>query len=136
MKTQSGQSEKPISEVLNRELHAIRQACASLGARCQPKITFLVAQKRHRTRLLPVWQAEGVGRMRNVPPGTVVDQVIVHPSEESFYLASHEGIHVGKKQGLQTLKNKTVSAVKFSLCSGNNKTHPLSQAVGRIKLSA
>ena len=33
--------------------------------------------------------------MCNVPPGTVVDSVITSPTEESFFLASHEGIQVG-----------------------------------------
>lgn len=30
----------------------------------------------------------------NILPGTVVDQEIVHPRQQSFYLASHEGIQV------------------------------------------
>jgi hypothetical protein len=32
--------------------------------------------------------------MMNVPPGTVVDTDITHPTETSFFLASHEGIQV------------------------------------------
>ena len=33
-----------------------------------------------------------VNRNQNVPPGTVVDHTITHPTEFSFFLASHEGI--------------------------------------------
>lgn len=105
----------------------MREACTSLNANFKPKITFLVAQKRHKTRLFPADPAkDGVGRMKNVPPGTIADEVIVHPTEESFYLASHEGIQV-RKQRLQRLKKRPL--VKWDVlfvCLGNNKTHPLS----------
>ena len=30
--------------------------------------------------------------MKNVPPGTVVDSDITHPTEKSFFMVSHEGI--------------------------------------------
>ncbi len=60
----------------------------------EPGITFMVAQKRHKTRLFPDDPKEGHGRMRNVPPGTIVDTVITNPTEESFFLVSHEGIQV------------------------------------------
>jgi hypothetical protein len=33
-------------------------------------------------------------RNGNVVPGTVVDTIITNPTEESFFLASHEGIQV------------------------------------------
>ena len=32
--------------------------------------------------------------MGNVPPGTVVDTDITHPTEMSYFMASHEGIQV------------------------------------------
>ena len=67
-------------------------------------ITFVVAQKRHKTRLFPESPASGFGRMGNVPPGTVVDTEITHPTENSFFLASHEGIQV------------CVSLIILSLC--------------------
>ncbi len=60
----------------------------------EPGVTFMVAQKRHKTRLFPDDPRQGVGRMGNVPPGTVVDTEITNPTEESFFLASHEGIQV------------------------------------------
>ena len=87
-----GVSEGQFDEVVCKELSAIQRACTSLNKEYKPNITFLVAQKRHNTRLFPKNPNEGVGRMKNVPPGTVVDSDITHPTEMSFYLVSHEGI--------------------------------------------
>jgi len=87
-----GVSEGQFLIVLNQELAAIRRACVSLDEDYNPPITYIVAQKRHKTRLFPVNPKDGVGRNQNVPPGTVVDHTITHPTEFSFFLASHEGI--------------------------------------------
>ena len=87
-----GVSEGQFDEVVCKELSAIQRACKSLSGDYRPPITFVVAQKRHNTRLFPKDEREGVGRMKNVPPGTVVDSDITHPTEMSFFLNSHEGI--------------------------------------------
>ena len=71
---------------------AIRKACMRLGSDYKPPITFVVVQKRHHTRLFPENPADEVGRGKNVPPGTVVDRTIVHPTEKDFFLVSHQGI--------------------------------------------
>jgi eukaryotic translation initiation factor 2C len=82
-------------DVLNRELSAMRRACASLGDKTyKPGFTFLVAQKRHKTRLFPSNPKDAVGKAGNVAPGTVVDTIITNPTETSFFLCSHEGIQV------------------------------------------
>ena len=88
-----GVSEGQFQEALDKELSAIQRACKSLQKEdYEPPITFIVAQKRHKTRLFPDNPKDGVGRMGNVPPGTVVDTVITNPTEENFFLVSHEGI--------------------------------------------
>merc|ERR1712071_747874 len=74
------------------ELTAIRKACARLSPEYRPPITFVVVQKRHHTRLFPENPADEIGRGKNVPPGTVVDRTIVHPTESDFFLVSHQGI--------------------------------------------
>ncbi|KAG8365304.1 hypothetical protein BUALT_Bualt18G0090600 [Buddleja alternifolia] len=56
----------------------------------QPPITLIVAQKRHQTRLFIENRNDG-GPSGNVPPGTVVDTIIVHPFDFDFYLCSHYG---------------------------------------------
>jgi len=91
-----GVSEGQFQDVLNREVSAIRRACTSLEADYKPGITFMIAQKRHKTRLFPADAKDGVGKMGNVPPGTVVDTIITNPTEESFFLVSHEGIQVSE----------------------------------------
>ena len=75
-------------------MNAIRRACASLQPDYKPKVTFLVVQKRHHTRFFPTRDEDADGRNRNVPPGTVVDREITHPTEVDFYLVSHASIQV------------------------------------------
>ncbi|KAG7155224.1 argonaute 2-like 4, partial [Homarus americanus] len=86
-----GVSESQFQEVLSYELKAMRTACTETEVDYTPGITFLVVQKRHHTRLF-CEDRDGVGKCKNVPPGTVVDSGITHPSERDFYLCSHQGI--------------------------------------------
>ncbi|KAL4200819.1 hypothetical protein AMTRI_Chr02g213020 [Amborella trichopoda] len=81
-----GVSEGQFGKVLKDELGALKRACSSMANGYAPQITVVVAQKRHRTRL---FTAEDVPK--NVPAGTVVDTVIVHPREFDFFLCSHSG---------------------------------------------
>ncbi|PIN22710.1 Translation initiation factor 2C (eIF-2C) [Handroanthus impetiginosus] len=83
-----GVSEGQFDMVLNEELSDLKSAVCSNTY--QPKITLVVAQKRHQTRLFLENMADG-GATGNVPPGTVVDTKIVHPFELDFYLCSHYG---------------------------------------------
>ncbi|CAN6287232.1 unnamed protein product [Urochloa humidicola] len=89
-----GVSEGQFSQVLLYEVDAIRKACASLEEGYLPKITFVVVQKRHHTRLFPEnhRSRDQTDRSGNILPGTVVDTMICHPSEFDFYLCSHSGI--------------------------------------------
>ena len=77
---------------MNKELGDIRKACERLNSDYKPSVTFLVAQKRHHTRFFVKHKKDGHGKMENIPPGTVVDRVVTHPTEKDFFLASHEGI--------------------------------------------
>ncbi|KAH7983496.1 hypothetical protein HPB52_012348 [Rhipicephalus sanguineus] len=89
-----GVSEGQFLEVRNREVSAIRLACKELSPNetYQPALTFIVVQKRHHTRFMPVSDRDGVGKCRNVPPGTTVDTVVTHPLDFDFFLCSHFGI--------------------------------------------
>jgi eukaryotic translation initiation factor 2C len=87
-----GVSSGEFTKVLNEEMRNIREACQSLSADYKPKITYIVCQKRHHTRFFVQNEREGVGKAGNVPPGTVVDHVVVHPVEFDFFLCSHFGI--------------------------------------------
>ena len=55
-----------------------------------PRVTFIVVQKRHCTRLFPT-DPDQTDRSGNIQPGTVVDTSICHPTEFDFYLNSHAG---------------------------------------------
>nr|KJB35165.1 hypothetical protein B456_006G103000 [Gossypium raimondii] len=86
-----GVSEGQFSQVLLYEMDAIWKACSSLQEGYMPRVTFVVVQKRHHTRLFPTDRnkTDGSG---NILPGTVVDTSICHPTEFDFYLNSHAGI--------------------------------------------
>ncbi|XP_022809864.1 protein argonaute-2-like [Stylophora pistillata] len=87
-----GVSEGKFDQVLVHEVRAVQQACMDLEKAYRPRITFVVVQKRHHTRLYCENQRDEVGKARNVPPGTTVDSGITHPYEFDFYLCSHNGI--------------------------------------------
>ncbi|XP_071041678.1 protein argonaute-4 [Parasteatoda tepidariorum] len=87
-----GVSDGHFSEVLEKELTAIRDACKEISKSYQPAITFVVVQKRHHVRFRPEDHRDGARPEGNVPPGTVVDTEIVHPVHRDFYLCSHLGL--------------------------------------------
>ena len=87
-----GVSEGQFDEVRHREVGAIQQACTELGKGYQPRITFIVVQKRHHTRFFPVDPRDRNGRGNNVPPGTIIEREITHSAEFDFYLCSHTAI--------------------------------------------
>lgn len=89
-----GVSEGQFSQVLLHEMTAIRKACASLENGYLPRVTFVVVQKRHHTRLFPAQHGnrDTTDRSGNIQPGTVVDTKICHPTEFDFFLNSHAGI--------------------------------------------
>ncbi|XP_058072010.1 protein argonaute 2-like isoform X2 [Magnolia sinica] len=84
-----GVSDSQFDMVLNEELIAIKKAIEMDGY--QPTITLVVAQKRHQTRFFPK-NPRDAGKTGNIPPGTVVDNTVIHLDEYDFYLCSHNGI--------------------------------------------
>ncbi|XP_023241851.1 protein argonaute-2-like [Centruroides sculpturatus] len=88
-----GLSEGEFSKAVNKELMLMRDACAEMNPSevYQPPITFVVVGKRHHTRFVPENLEDGVGKHRNIPPGTTVDTTIVHPTQFDFYICSHTG---------------------------------------------
>jgi eukaryotic translation initiation factor 2C len=82
-----------FQRVLENEVIALRNACTKLNF--TPKITMVIVQKRHHTRLFPISSCDKAGRNENVPAGTVVSSVITNKNQFDFYLCSHEAIQVG-----------------------------------------
>ena len=89
-----GVSEGQFDQVLVHEVRAVQEACMMLEKEYRPRITFVVVQKRHHTRLFCEDKRDASGKAQNVPPGTTVDSGITHPYEFDFYLCSHYGIQV------------------------------------------
>ncbi|XP_053593614.1 protein argonaute-2 [Microplitis demolitor] len=89
-----GVSEGQFPQVMHFELQAMRNACRRFGQpdKYEPKITFLVVQKRHHIRLFPADGRNSDDRGGNVQAGTIVDTKITHPSHIDFYLVSHASI--------------------------------------------
>ncbi|KAI1299258.1 Protein argonaute-2 [Halotydeus destructor] len=94
-----GISEGQFDTVLKEEVARIENVCKTavteklkLKEPYMPKITLVIVQKRHHTRLRPQFPEDGQGKMINVPAGTVVDTTITHPRDFDFFLCSHEGI--------------------------------------------
>ncbi|GFQ05616.1 protein argonaute 2 [Phtheirospermum japonicum] len=83
-----GVSEGQFEMVLGQEVIDFKKTVCVDGY--NPKITVVVAQKRHLTRIFVEDEKDG-GINGNVPPGTVVDTDIVHPRDFDFYLFSHYG---------------------------------------------
>ncbi|CAG8442443.1 2214_t:CDS:2 [Diversispora eburnea] len=86
-----GVSEGQFKKVLDSEIKSIKDACKSLDAAYNPKITFVVVQKRHHTRFFPL-DRKDADRTGNCFPGTVVETSVVHPVDFDFYLQSQAGL--------------------------------------------
>ncbi|XP_076257754.1 protein argonaute-2-like isoform X5 [Rhynchophorus ferrugineus] len=88
-----GVSEGQFEEVVTKEVAAIRGACKQMQKEgFEPRVTFLVVQKRHHTRLFPKDSRDSQDKNNNVPAGTCVDTDITHPFMTDFYLVSHASI--------------------------------------------
>jgi len=87
-----GVRESQFDQVLVHEVGAVQVACMMVEKEYRPRITFIVVQKHHHTRLFCEDRRDVSGKAQNVPPGTTVDRGITHPYEFDFYLCSHYGI--------------------------------------------
>ena len=67
-------------------------ACKELQDDYEPPLTFVVVQKRHQVRFKPLNDAEGQGRLKNIPAGTVIEDTVTHPVNFDYFLCSHAGI--------------------------------------------
>ena len=76
-----GVSDGQFAAVRLEEIASLQKACSELQKDYQPKITFIVVQKRHHTRLFPKNREGASGKGENVPPGTMVDRTITHPTQ-------------------------------------------------------
>ncbi|UNI16753.1 hypothetical protein JDV02_003161 [Purpureocillium takamizusanense] len=86
-----GVSESQFTQVLDRELPTIRQACRAKYTATQPKLTVVVSAKRHQTRFDPTTK-EDMSASGNVLNGTVVDRGVTQVRYWDFFLTAHHAI--------------------------------------------
>lgn len=88
-----GVAEGQFQHVVQKEVEALKRAFGRVygekGEKGQkPQLTFIIVQKRHHARFMPVQRGDS-DRSGNCRPGTIVDTEIVVPQEFDFYLQSH-----------------------------------------------
>lgn len=84
-----GVAEGQFAHVMENEVKEIRKVLEEVG-RNRPKITVIVATKRHHIRFFP---GSGAGDKNSNPlPGTIIEHEVTHPFHFDFYLCSHVAI--------------------------------------------
>ncbi|KAH8159880.1 hypothetical protein CIB48_g8371 [Xylaria polymorpha] len=87
-----GVSEGQFQAVIETELNEIRRVFRECNAG-NPKITAIIATKRHHIRFFPKPNDQTTGdRNGNPLPGTLVERDATHPHHFDFYLCSHVAI--------------------------------------------
>ncbi|KAF8608017.1 Piwi-domain-containing protein [Ceratobasidium sp. AG-I] len=114
-----GVSEGQFTQVFEHELKAIKDACRR--HEINPAITMIAVSKRHHVRFFPTHGMED--RSGNCPVGTVVDDVVGHPTEFDFYLQSHGGLlgtsrstHYSVLHDENNFTPDGLQALSFALC--------------------
>ncbi|OIW26754.1 Piwi-domain-containing protein [Coniochaeta ligniaria NRRL 30616] len=84
-----GVSEGQFCHIMEYEIKALRAAFKEVAGVC-PKITVIIATKRHHIRFFP---DKGFSDKNGNPlPGTLIDREVTHPFQYDFYLCSHVAI--------------------------------------------
>ncbi|KAI0530336.1 Piwi domain-containing protein [Xylaria digitata] len=87
-----GVAEGQFQDVIETEIGEIRRAFREANA-SDPKITVVIATKRHHIRFFPKPGDSSTGdRNSNPLPGTLVERDATHPHHFDFYLCSHVAI--------------------------------------------
>ncbi|KAI5070810.1 hypothetical protein GOP47_0015153 [Adiantum capillus-veneris] len=90
-----GVSEGQFEDMLTQEVESLRAALADVfGTATRPRITWVVVQKRHNTKLFTDdpnlrMNSNDPNRRSQLKPGLMVDEKITHPADFDFYLCSH-----------------------------------------------
>jgi len=86
-----GISQGQFQDVFDQEINQMKEAFSMISPAYNPKLTYIVVQKRHHTRFLPVEEKERNQKTQNSKPGLVVDNGITSHLYNEFYLTSHKG---------------------------------------------
>ncbi|UJR09387.1 hypothetical protein I4U23_013630 [Adineta vaga] len=114
-----GISESEFDMVLEKEMMATRKACVELSSDYQPYLTYIVVNKRHHTRFLPM-HLNG-----NIEAGTVIDSHdVTNATTCDFFLKSHNyrvpgtsrPIHYHVLYDDNKLKLDEIQMLTYALC--------------------
>jgi eukaryotic translation initiation factor 2C len=86
-----GVASSQFGMVLGVELKELKKAALKLKPGYNPKITYIILQKRHHMRLF-AHDPRDADKSGNCKSGLVVDSDITHPYENDFYLMSQAGL--------------------------------------------
>ncbi|CAG9536663.1 unnamed protein product [Cercopithifilaria johnstoni] len=77
--------------VMNTEVEQIKKACQMVGGPgFRPHITFIVLTKMHNLRIYKKnIRKQDRAAQQNIKPGTIIDEYVVNPVINEFYLNSH-----------------------------------------------
>eukprot|EP01025_Chloroclados_australasicus_P006874 TRINITY_DN12186_c0_g1_i1.p1 TRINITY_DN12186_c0_g1~~TRINITY_DN12186_c0_g1_i1.p1 ORF type:complete len:969 (-),score=101.96 TRINITY_DN12186_c0_g1_i1:1787-4504(-) len=99
-----GVSEGQFVQVLQSEYQQIKRAANYLREGYDPKLTFVIVQKRHHVRPRPKGESsEADDGKKNLVPGVVIDRSGCHPFEFQFFLNSHITIQGTNRPTLYTV---------------------------------
>ncbi|EPZ31159.1 Argonaute/Dicer protein, PAZ domain-containing protein [Rozella allomycis CSF55] len=96
-----GVSEGQFNAVRSSEISALKRAFGEIEKDYNPKLLFIVVQKRHHVRFMA--DRADCDRSGNVPAGTVVDKEVTAPDRFEFYLNSHAGLQGCSRPSLYTV---------------------------------
>ncbi|KAK8017428.1 hypothetical protein PG993_013754, partial [Apiospora rasikravindrae] len=87
-----GVAEGQFGQVIDKEIKEIKRIFRDAGCEI-PRVTVMIATKRHHIRFFPNPQDKGsADKNANPLPGTVVEHDATHPFHWDFYLSSHVAI--------------------------------------------
>ncbi|UKZ76653.1 hypothetical protein TrVFT333_004361 [Trichoderma virens FT-333] len=130
-----GVSEGQFSQVLDKELPIIREACLKKypANQPQPKLTILVAVKRHQTRFYPT-SADDMSKSGNTINGTVVDRGVTQARYWDFFMTAHEALQGTARPAHYTVLLDEIFRSKFGDKAADELerlTHELCYLFGR-----
>lgn len=85
-----------LLQIITEEAEQFREAfvAAADGHVERVRLTIIVLQAHSNYRIYPEHIQQGSASQQNVPPGTVVDLDVVHPTQTEFILVAHKSIMV------------------------------------------
>lgn len=129
-----GVSEGQFSQVLDKELPCIRDACRNkYSPKSQPKLTIVVAVKRHQTRFFPT-SASDMSSSGNTINGTVVDRGVTQARYWDFFMTAHEALKGTARPAHYTVLLDEIFRAKFGVKAVDELerlTHELCYLFGR-----